>query len=142
MANGPSLTEANPQSRVLYDRTIASGTTPQLNIKVEEKSISGVAGLLITTKSARDNVILLYTHGGGYVVGSANGYKNYVAKLVLQTNINAFVPNYSLAPESVFPEANNQLIDVYNKLKKDYRDIIIVGDSAGGTSSNFNKSSY
>ncbi|WP_270334510.1 alpha/beta hydrolase fold domain-containing protein [Ligilactobacillus acidipiscis] len=131
-AKGPSLMEANPQSRALYDETIASGTSSQYNVKVEKESIGGVNGLLITTNSARDNVILLYIHGGGYIVGSASGYKNYVAKLVVQTNVNAFIPNYSLAPESVFPKANNQLIDVYNELKKAYRDIIILGDSAGG----------
>lgn len=131
-ANGPSLMEENPQSRALYDETIANGTSPQSNVKIKKESISGVDGLLITTNSARNNVILLYIHGGGYIVGSANGYKNYVAKLVVQTNVNAFIPNYNLAPESVFPKANNQLIDVYNELKKEYRDIIILGDSAGG----------
>lgn len=128
----PSLMSEDPQTRSLYDQVIAGGTHSTDTVQVKEITLGGITGLLITPPSPKENVAIMYTHGGGYIVGSANGYQNYVTQLAVKTNITAFIPNYALAPENKFPKANKQLLAVYADLKDQYSNVIIVGDSAGG----------
>ncbi|NVO19620.1 MAG: alpha/beta hydrolase [Bacteroidetes bacterium] len=79
--------------------------------------------------------VILYFHGGMYLIGSAQGHRIHVAKFVKGTAINAIVFNYGLAPENPFPKGLNDALSAYcylleNNFKPE--NIVFTGDSAGG----------
>lgn len=79
--------------------------------------------------------VLLYVHGGGFVFGSADTHKHMVADIAGQLGIRAVLPNYALAPESIYPKGFQDVVNSYKALlDMGYagRNIIIGGDSAGG----------
>lgn len=79
---------------------------------------------------------LLYLHGGGYFLGSAETHKKFAARLAKSAGITeAVLPEYRLAPEHVFPDAVDDAVCAYQALlarEVAARDIVIAGDSAGG----------
>lgn len=79
--------------------------------------------------------VIYYLHGGGYVAGSAKGYRPITATLARQLNARCFALDYRLAPECRFPAALDDALAGYRWLIStgiDSRMISIVGDSAGG----------
>ncbi len=80
--------------------------------------------------------IIIQLHGGGYVGGLKNSYRN-MALLYSEAGGGAAVlsVDYRLAPENVFPAALHDALSAYDwALDKGYGEdaIILVGDSAGG----------
>ena len=60
------------------------------------------------------NKILFYIHGGGFVIGSSNSYKAYVASLCKISEAEfAYLPDYRLAPEARFPNALNDVLEAW-----------------------------
>lgn len=79
--------------------------------------------------------VLLYLHGGAYLLGSARTHRRMVSHIAREAGIRALVPNYRLAPEHRFPAGLEDAIAVYGALLAEGippRDIAIAGDSAGG----------
>jgi acetyl esterase/lipase len=79
--------------------------------------------------------VIYYLHGGGYVSGSAKGYRPITATLARQLKARSFALDYRLAPESRFPAALHDAVEGYRWLLStgiEPRVISIVGDSAGG----------
>ncbi|WP_037372557.1 alpha/beta hydrolase [Anaerovorax odorimutans] len=89
---------------------------------------------ILVNHAPKDKVIL-YFHGGGFVMGSAQSHKNIVGNFAKNLGINTLVFNYRLAPENPAPAAVYDSVTIYNwLLNKGYssKDIFFVGDSAGG----------
>lgn len=83
----------------------------------------------------RDDRVMLYFHGGGYVMGSSRSHAAVVAKFVTGSGMGALVLNYRLAPEHPFPAALDDALAAYSwLLSQGYTAsrIVFVGDSAGG----------
>lgn len=78
---------------------------------------------------------ILYFHGGGYVYGSTDTHRGFINRLVQNTGLDVYSVNYRLAPENPFPAPVQDAQDAYNWLLNDLSndDIILIGDSAGGT---------
>ena len=78
---------------------------------------------------------ILFLHGGGYIIGSAYGYRPLVGALVGAAQRSALVPDYRLAPEHPFPAAVEDCLSAYRWLAEQRGGgdgIVIAGDSAGG----------
>jgi acetyl esterase/lipase len=76
---------------------------------------------------------MLYIHGGGYVLGSAAAVVHFAGQIAARVGVDAFVPDYRLAPEHSFPAAIDDVIAAYRGLVAEGADrIVVVGDSAGG----------
>jgi epsilon-lactone hydrolase len=76
---------------------------------------------------------ILHLHGGGYYMGSARAYRGFVSQIVARTGVDAFVPDYPLAPEHPFPAAYDAVCTVRKWLAtQGIAQIALVGDSAGG----------
>ncbi|MBQ0718946.1 MAG: alpha/beta hydrolase [Gammaproteobacteria bacterium] len=81
-----------------------------------------------------DNVIL-YLHGGGYVLGSPASHRDMVGAIADAAQARAFMVDYRLAPETAFPGAVDDAVAAYKGLLENGEKpekIIIAGDSAGG----------
>lgn len=79
-----------------------------------------------------DGNAILYIHGGGYVLGSAQAYLGFVSQIVSRTRIPAFVLDYPLAPEASLPAAPSAAMAAWLWLaQQGCKRVAIVGDSAG-----------
>ncbi|MBN2026113.1 MAG: alpha/beta hydrolase [Actinobacteria bacterium] len=79
--------------------------------------------------------VLLYIHGGGWVVGSINSHKRIAGEIAKVAGCRALMVDYRLAPEHKFPAAVDDCVASYRwLLSQGYRpeNIVIAGDSAGG----------
>lgn len=78
--------------------------------------------------------ILLYLHGGGFVLGSAETGVGVAAGLAVRTGATAYSLDYRLAPEHRFPAAVDDALAAYAELADRHGAdrLVIAGDSAGG----------
>ncbi|MDX2247880.1 MAG: alpha/beta hydrolase [Bacteroidia bacterium] len=86
-------------------------------------------------KSNKKSPILLYFHGGGYLVGSLDSHRGLVARIAEELGWPALHVDYRLAPEHTFPAALEDAEAVWKWLLAQGYDplkIAIAGDSAGG----------
>ncbi len=85
-------------------------------------------------RPARQSV-LLYLHGGAYLLGSPASHRRLAATLAGSAGIRAVLPDYRLAPEHPFPAAYDDTLTAYRALlEAGYAAgrIVLAGDSAGG----------
>lgn len=83
--------------------------------------------------------ILLYFHGGGWVIGSRISHDGFVRRLAHDTGLDVVSVEYRLAPENPFPAAVEDavaawrfVVDAAPRWGVDPRRIVVSGDSAGG----------
>lgn len=79
--------------------------------------------------------VMLYLHGGTYVVGSARGYRSMASQLAALSGAKVFIADYRLAPEHPFPAVIDDALAVYRGLLDsgvNPGNIVVAGDSAGG----------
>ncbi len=83
----------------------------------------------------RDRRIIVYAHGGAYVVLSAGGDIPIAAALSAASDERVISIDYTLAPEARWNTIQQQVLSVFIALRKSgyaLRDIAMAGDSAGG----------
>jgi phosphinothricin tripeptide acetyl hydrolase len=79
--------------------------------------------------------VVLYLHGGGYVIGSPRSHRHLAAAIASAGAANALLLDYRLAPEHPFPAAVDDAVAAYRWLLDQGiapRHVVIGGDSAGG----------
>ena len=94
----------------------------------------GVNALWTAVPGADEDVCILHFHGGGYVVGSAALYRDFIWRVGRAARARVLYFDYRLAPEHPFPAALDDAVKVYRWLaaRIDPRRIVAMGDSAGG----------
>jgi acetyl esterase/lipase len=104
-------------------------------VEIREDTVAGLHAEWLTPADATDGKLLLYWHGGGYVLGSCKSHRPCVSHIAREAGITALVPEYRLAPEHPFPAAIEDAVRLFRALlEKGYaaENIIVSGDSAGG----------
>jgi acetyl esterase/lipase len=95
----------------------------------------GVPAEWISAPGAVDDRVILYLHGGGYVLGSVNTHREMIIRLSRAASARVLALNYRLAPEHPFPAAVEDATAAYRWLVsqgvKPNR-VVVAGDSAGG----------
>ena len=89
----------------------------------------------VIPENCKDEQVILYFHGGGFVSGNCKDHRNLVANFCTFVKTKSLVFDYSLAPEKPFPAAVNDSVSIYCwLLKNNYlpKNIVFAGDSAGG----------
>jgi acetyl esterase/lipase len=104
------------------------------DVKIKPYKTKGFKGEWITVPESREDKILLYFHGGGFIFNFTPHHRDYISRLARSAKLKAFSLDYSLAPEFPFPVAVNEAMSAYKWLLKSHKskDIVIMGDSAGG----------
>ena len=98
-------------------------------------AIAGGVPALTATPDKPSGARVLYLHGGGYVAGSAFGYRHLAGAIASASAATVTVIDYRLAPEHPFPAGLHDAIDAYRwllGLPVPAEDIIVIGDSSGG----------
>lgn len=101
----------------------------------EKVNAGGVNAEWISAPGATHDRVILYLHGGGYVVGSINTHRAMVSRIARASDARALAIDYRLAPEHPFPAAVDDTLAAYRwLLAQGYKPnrIVIAGDSAGG----------
>ncbi|MBM7652908.1 alpha/beta hydrolase [Neobacillus cucumis] len=105
------------------------------NCQVVPLQLDGLYAEWLATGTTLPGKVVLYLHGGGYALCSANTHRPLAARIGKAAGVNVLFPEYRLAPEHPFPAAIEDAVNVYRwLLKQGYteNDIIFAGDSAGG----------
>jgi acetyl esterase len=122
------MTAVSPEGVTTEDLTVP---TPQGNVPVRLYRASAAAG--------RPRPLLVWLHGGGWVIGDLDTADPTARDLALQTGALVASVDYPLAPEHSFPAAPEAchavaswLADHAAELGADPARIAVGGDSAGG----------
>lgn len=76
--------------------------------------------------------ILLYLHGGGFVVGSLQSHHAICAEIAEFAGAELVSVDYRLAPEHVWPAQTDDCFGVLKQLVGAGKQVVVIGDSAGG----------
>jgi epsilon-lactone hydrolase len=124
-----------PTLRAAFNALMAQVPVPA-DVQQRPIEIGGVGGIEVTIQRNDAERVILYFHGGVYVIGSAATSVPLVADLVRRTGgVNAITLDYRLAPEHPYPAAVEDARAVYEGLLAQGTDsgqIALAGESAGG----------
>jgi monoterpene epsilon-lactone hydrolase len=103
------------------------------DVSFEADTVGGISGWWCRPGHAQSEQAILHLHGGWFNWGSAKAFRNLVGHIAASAGANAFIPDYRLAPEHVFPAAVRDVESCYDGLiERGFARIAVVGDSAGG----------
>ena len=129
----PQNPNASLESRRAGMERISERVAP--DVACEKVGAAGVPAEWISAPGASFDRVILYLHGGGYVVGSINTHRAMIARIARAANARALAIDYRLAPENPFPAAVEDATAAYRWLLASGstpNNIVIAGDSAGG----------
>ena len=131
--------ESNPNATIPQIRESFDGSMRHLPVlagaQIEPFSASGVTGDWVSMPGVAADRVLLYLHGGAYIMGNARTHRDLAARFSQAAGVRVVVPNYRLAPENPYPAALEDATAVYGwLLEQGFKPehIAIAGDSAGG----------
>jgi epsilon-lactone hydrolase len=104
-------------------------------VKIEKQLIENIDCYWFKTPGKTSHSkIAIYLHGGCFVFGSVRSHQALVSHLARNLEVPILFIEYSLAPEKPYPNAVDDIFNVYRKLQFQYHQsrFILIGDSAGG----------
>lgn len=119
-----SLTIAD--QRRIYDamcRAFHHGTPP--GVTSQEETVAGVP----CRRYAGSGPVVIYLHGGGFVVGGLDSHDDVCAEICAATGLTVLAVDYRLCPEHPHPAAFDDCLAVARATPGP---ILLAGDSAGG----------
>ncbi|MFC9833296.1 alpha/beta hydrolase [Rhodococcus sp. NPDC127530] len=132
MAATPDLTMR--LFRSMFDEWHQPTVEPE-GVTYREDTVGGVPGIWCLPEGADTSKVLLYTHGGGFAVGSASSHRKLAAHVAKAVGAVSFVLDYRRAPEFQHPAQVEDGVAAFDALVASGiapRDITTIGDSAGG----------
>ena len=137
--NSKPITDADPVDvRESYKLT----TIPSTDVieEIREVDAGGVPCRLYRPSKSNDLGLLVYFHGGGFVIGDLDTHDGVARSLAAKSGHAVLAVDYRLAPEHKFPTAVDDAIAsvewAFKNAKSlgiDPNRIAVGGDSAGGT---------
>jgi acetyl esterase len=136
-----------PEARRLFTLAADMLELPRASLaRIEDLTVPGAHGTplrarLYAAKAADETLpVLLYLHGGGFVIGDLDSHDSLCRQLALRSGGAVLALDYRLAPEHRFPHAVDDawaamrwLAGQGAALHLDTSRIAVGGDSAGGT---------
>ena len=114
---------------------MVDGFTIDVPARYSRMNAGGVTAEWVTAESASDSRVVLYLHGGGYIIGSPRTHRPLMAELSQASKGRVLGLDYRLAPEHPFPAPVEDSVASYRWLLNEGYDparIAVAGDSAGG----------
>ena len=130
----PSESLTTAERRAQYERAEKVFPT-RAEVKVERVTVPIVPAEWLRPPSAEPGRVVLYLHGGGYVIGSPRSHRHLAAAIAAAAGTSALLLEYRCAPESPFPAAVDDAVAAYRWLLDQgisAGGLVIAGDSAGG----------
>jgi monoterpene epsilon-lactone hydrolase len=129
----PAGSDVNEQRRLL--RELLSAVPLPADVTVTAASLGGVPTAEVTVDGVEPRHVVLYFHGGVYVMGDAALAADLASQVGRRTQARVISVDYRLAPEHPYPAAVDDALTAYAALLRDGiapSDIVLAGESAGG----------
>ena len=130
----PSSALTIEQRRAQYDRAERVFPTPA-DVAIETVKAPQRPAEWLRPPGVRADTVVLYLHGGGYVIGSPRSHRHLAAAIARSAGARALSLDYRLAPEHPFPAALEDAVAAYQWLLGQGiapGRVVLAGDSAGG----------
>jgi epsilon-lactone hydrolase len=124
-----------PQEMRANFEELGNNTPVPPDLKQEKVNAGGVPATWVCAPNAANDKVVLYLHGGGYVIGSVNTHRDLMARISRASGFRVLGLDYRLAPEHPFPAAVDDALAAYRWLLAQGiqpSKIAVAGDSAGG----------
>lgn len=140
----PPIEEQTPEeARAAMGRLAALGRVPERPAPGEDRTIPGPAGpvpvRIYRPESDEPLPVLVYFHGGGWVIGDIGTHDTTCQQLAVRIPAVVVSVEYRLAPEHPYPAAVEDCLaatrwvrDHAGELEADGHRVAVGGDSAGG----------
>jgi len=129
----PADSDVDEQRRLL--RELLSAQPLPAEVTVTAAALGGVPTAEITVDGIEPRNVVLYFHGGVYVMGDASLAAGLASQVGRRTHAKVISVDYRLAPEHPYPAAVDDALAAYEGLLHDGigpSDIAFAGESAGG----------
>jgi acetyl esterase/lipase len=129
----PVGSDVDEQRRLL--RALLSARPLPADVTVTAAALGGVPTAEITVDGIQPRHVVLYFHGGVYVMGDAFLAADLASQVGRRTHAKVISVDYRLAPEHPYPAAVDDALAVYEALLQDGitpSEIAFAGESAGG----------
>lgn len=107
----------------------------ETDVLASQIDAGGVPADWISVDVSESDRVVLYFHGGGYVMGSRNTHRGLAGRIARAARARVLLPDYRLAPEQRFPAAVEDAVACWRWLLAEGHAperMAIAGDSAGG----------
>ena len=134
--SGLSTATSVAQQRIDYESMVHQFAYPHPpGIRTEDSRLQGRHGDVPLRHyyhgSGDDSALILFLHGGGFILGSLDSHDDICAELCATTGFNLVSVDYRLSPEYSHPVHLDDVEDAF--LGLGHKNTILVGASAGGT---------
>jgi len=124
--------DLGPGGRAAFD-ALMERTPAAAGVAYEAATVGGVPGWWCRPADVAADAVILYLHGGAYVVGSAQAYRHLVGQIAVRTRTPAFVADL----DSRRSDRSRRQWTMRGSLSRSgqaigFSAISIAGDSAGG----------
>ena len=129
----PAGIGVSEQRRLL--RELVSAQPLPAGVTVTAAALGGVPAAEITIGGIEPRRVVVYFHGGVYVLGDAAGAAGLASQVGRRTGVKVISVGYRLAPEHPYPAAVDDALAAYDALLEGGTapsDIAVAGESAGG----------
>ena len=141
---GDSFGAVGRERALLKRSAVVGGGHPDPVASIRNLQIDGAEGkikarLYKTPEQGGPHPLLVFYHGGGFVLGDLDSHDSPCRTLCRHAGVDVLAVDYRLAPEHQFPAAPNDAIAAYRwalenaaDLGSDPTRVLVGGDSAGG----------
>jgi len=129
----PVDSDVDEQRRLL--RELASAQPLPADVTVTEGALGDIRTAEISVDGVEPRHVVLYFHGGVYVIGDAFIAAELASQIGRRTQAEVISVDYRLAPEHPYPAAVDDALAAYEALLQNGvapSDIVFAGESAGG----------
>jgi epsilon-lactone hydrolase len=129
----PADSDVSEQRRLLRELTSAQPLPADVTVTAAE--LGGVPTAEVTIGGIEPRHVIVYFHGGVYVLGDAVSAAGLAAQIGRRTRATVISVDYRLAPEHPYPAAVDDALAAYQALLEGGTapaDIAFAGESAGG----------
>lgn len=122
------------ERRAAYEARAAANPLPA-DYRDEPVTLApGLDGLLVSAEGSDPSRVLLWLHGGAFMLGSPRSWRHFAARIARAAGVAVLLPDYRLTPEHPFPAAHEDALATLAWLDErgvDPARRAIGGDSAG-----------
>lgn len=105
------------------------------NVSSHDENVSGRHGEIplrhYRYRGGNDSALVLFVHGGGFILGSLDSHDDICAELCARTGYNLVSVDYRLSPEFLHPVHLDDMEDAFRACGHNHT--VLVGASAGAT---------
>ena len=133
-ARAQSVRKTTDDERASYENMLASMPMAE-DIETQRVGAGGVPAEWLRAPGASADRVMLYFHGGGYVIGSMRTHRAMLGEISRASGFAVLGLDYRLAPENPFPAPVEDALAAYRWLLASGVEpghIVLGGDSAGG----------